>query len=94
MQNQRNIKELLSILLDNIHNLQSGLCNLSYLVMCDHLITDYEYDTLIVYINKNRPSKFSSIAAFKSRHSVFFWEDKLPAPRIKWLKKHIKLNSK
>ena len=93
-ENQRYIKELLCIMLNNINYLRAGLCNLANILLTDGDISGKEYYILIEYITKNRPSKFSSISAYRNRESIYYWERGQIAPRIKWLKKHIKRNSK
>lgn len=89
----RSIKELLQIMLDNKQYFFSGLCSWSNEIHCNGLINGYEWKTLREYIDKNRPSKFSSIDAFKSRKSGYYWKNGNINPRIKWIKKHIKKNS-
>lgn len=56
-----------------------------------HFISRRHYIAAADYINSNRPSAFSSFAAFKHRNSVTYWPTKDYKNRINWLKKHIKL---
>lgn len=91
---EKSIKELLEIMLENIDLLSTGLCNLiSDIYWSSEKITDDEYDIIHDYILHNRPFKLSSISAFKTRNSYYYWKKGNKALRIKWLKKHIKLNS-
>lgn len=89
----RNIKELLQLTLDNIYKLDSGLCCLSHRLYYVELINKDERDNLIYYIENNRPSKYSSLNAFINRNENYYWTIGDKKHRIKWLKKHIKLNS-
>lgn len=89
----RSIKELLELMLENEQAYFYGLCHwVNNLYICK-IINFEERRKLITYINNNRPSKWSSFSAFISRDSRFYWESKKIKPRIKWIKKHIKLNS-
>lgn len=89
----RTIKQLLQLMLDNKHLFKYGLCAWSRRIGDKNIISDDEDVLLIRYIEKNRPSKFSSIEAYKSKDSVFYWEKENITPRIKWIKKHIKKNN-
>jgi hypothetical protein len=90
---ERPIKELLQVMLDNQHLFGEGLCRWKdRLYYWNDLITKKEHDKLGVYIHENRPSKFSSIDAFLSRDSAYYWKCDDIKPRIKWLKKHLKKN--
>ena len=60
----RNIKELLTLLLNNQSLFSSGLCSWASSLFLNDYITLKEYETLREYIDKNRPSKFSSISTF------------------------------
>ncbi len=89
----RSIKELLEIMLENKSYFFSGLCDLVHDLRYCGDITQEERILLINYIKYNRPSKWSSLSAFKNRSSGYYWKRKDIKPRIKWIKKHIKLNS-
>lgn len=89
----RNIKQLLEIMLDNQQEFSSGLCGWISNLRFENIINHDEFLLLRKYINDNRPNKFSSISAYKNRDSGFYWKRKDIKPRIKWIKKHIKLNS-
>ncbi|MEY2702604.1 MAG: hypothetical protein RLY43_1240 [Bacteroidota bacterium] len=91
----RNIKELLELMLENQDCFCSGgLCGWASELCLARIITCEEYHFLGEYISHNRPHKWSSYDAFKHRHEVFYWTPYNIKPRIKWIKKHIKLNSK
>lgn len=84
------ISKLLQVLLDEMDMLSSGLCSLassSFNLSCD------EATLIQKYIRANRPSKYSSYSAFLSRKTNYFWVQGDKKNRIKWLKKHIKLNT-
>jgi hypothetical protein len=89
----RNIEELLTIMLVNKHYFVAGLCRLAASIYLHKHITYQEYLMLERYIGANRPSKWSSISAYKNREKGFFWKHGVISYRIKWLEKHIKLNS-
>lgn len=92
----RTIKELLQVMLDNQQYFEDGLCSWVtdlYWESKFKLITHNEVAKIKAYITENRPSKFSSISAFKNRHREYYWEVGNINPRIEWLKKHIKKNS-
>jgi len=88
--NVRSIKELLQIMLDNKELFQSGLCywcnNLFHLEIINHS----ERIILQKYIANNRPSKYSSLKAYRNRFSAYYWKREDIKPRIKWIEKHIK----
>jgi hypothetical protein len=86
---ERSIKELLQLMLDNQNLFKEGLCSWNNELYWSCLITRREHDILRNYIRYNRPSIFSSIKAFVSRNSGYYWECGDIKPRIKWLKKHI-----
>ena len=94
----RSIKELLELMLKHQDIFETGLC-IWLIEMCypslpnRKLITNEEYVLLLTYINKNRPSKWSSIDAFAHKDSNYYWSKGSIKPRIKWIKYHIKKNS-
>jgi hypothetical protein len=89
----RTIKELLELLLNNQHLFNNGLCLWVNHLYCFNLISHKESKIMKNYIERNRPSMFSSIDAFTQVGSEYYWERGNIKPRIKWIKKHIKLNS-
>jgi len=89
----RSIKELLQLMLDNKYLFSTGLCNWKDELLFKNIITDYEHGGLERYIRIHRPSMFSSINAFYYRNRMYYWTMRDIKPRIKWLEKHIKLNS-
>jgi hypothetical protein len=89
----RSIKELLEIMLNNQQEFSHGLCNWVFNLRFEKIINHYESSLLMKYIKDNRPNKLSSLIAFVNSNRGFYWERKDIKPRIKWIKKHIKLNS-
>jgi len=89
----RPIKELLQIVLDNSKCFELGLCLWIYILRCNGLILVTEKATLYQYIQNNRPNKYSSFNAYIHKNEGHYWTPGKISYRIKWLKKHIKLNS-
>ncbi len=90
----RNIKELLEVMLNNQQLFKTGLCYWATCLLRNNIHINWnEYCILHSYIKANRPSQYSSFNAFKTRNSLYYWEYKDIAPRIAWIKKHIKKNS-
>ena len=89
----RTIKDLLELMIDHQELFYSGLCYQNRSLNRKNLIGDLEYLDLQAYINTHRPSKYSSLQAYNSKQSGFYWSGGDIKPRIKWLKKHIKKNS-
>lgn len=90
----RTIKELLILMMCNTHLFKEGLCSWKARLYWNNIITLEECELLDQYIEDNRPSKFSSIDAFIHKNNVYYWKACNIKPRIKWLKKHIRLNNK
>lgn len=89
----RSIKELLELMPKNKALFRYGLCTwVIDLKHSDH-ITKQEKWKLLAYIAANRPSKWSSINAFIASGTVLYWPVSNSQPRVRWIKKHIKLNS-
>lgn len=84
----RTHKELLVILLDNIHLLKTGLCSLIFDLYTVGMITMAERFEIRYYIYNNRPSNLYSI--FSTR---YFWKKGARKPRIKWLKNQIAIET-
>lgn len=89
----RTIKELLEVMLLHKDKITLGLCGLAIKLYDNDIITVEEHIRIDNYIQHNRPSAFSSISALRSRRSNYYWVRGDIKPRIKWLNKHIKLNS-
>ena len=87
----KNIKELLEILLKRIESneCEHGLC----MEVGRVNINVSEYRWLKQYIDNNRPKIFQSGFAPTHILSSYYWKKGDKAPRIKWLKQHIKKNS-
>lgn len=97
----RSINELLKVMLSRPDLFVSktngrgahGLCNWVTELLYDGIITVDESWVLREYIRNNRPSKYSSLAAFVYSGNDFYWPSGVLKPRVKWLKKHIKLTA-
>jgi len=85
----RTKKELFELMLDNKDLFKLSMCSWSYRLHTHSLINDAEYILLLKHIEENRPSKYSSINAFRSRNTWFYWPPEKINPRIKWIKKQI-----
>jgi hypothetical protein len=86
----RSVKELLEVLLKNQQHFTFGLCSwFRKLYFCD-IISSEESILLDNYIKEHRPSKYSSIGAWKTRNSNWYWPTRKIAPRLKWINQHIK----
>ena len=73
---------------DNQDLFRIGLCDwVDDLWREDKITEDERYD-LSRFIQANRPSKFSSIDAYKHRSSSYYWPKYDIKPRLKWIKKH------
>jgi len=89
----RTIKELLEIMLERKSLFHLGLCVWSQRLYNRDLMSYSEYSLLKKYINENRPKWYSSFDALLHNWSVYYWEPGDIKPRIKWIQKHIKINS-
>jgi hypothetical protein len=89
----RSIKELLQVMLDNQDDFRIGLCIWANQLAIEELIVYDEWESLRIYIDNNRPNKWSSLNAFSYRNTPLYWNSNNIKPRIKWIEKHIKLNS-
>lgn len=93
--NMRNEKELLQLMLRHQEYFSLGLCSwICNILIFEKIITKEECRLLLDYIEKNRPSIYSSIDAYKNRGRHFYWKEGNINPRIKWINKHIKKLSK
>ena len=86
----RTIKELLELMLEHQKYFSTGLCYWAESLYWYNNISLNEYLHLLKYIRSNRPSKYSSLSAYKYRHCGYYWQSGDIKPRIKWIKKHIK----
>ena len=94
VEQERTIKELLQIMLDNQEYFEITLCFwVDKLYILSNLLSLLEVIRLRQYILLNRPSTFSSIQSFINRNNFYYWNRGDIKPRIKWLKEHIKKNS-
>ena len=80
-------------MLQNQELFNTGLCSWSMSLYHFDKITKQENKLLIDYIQDNKPSVFSSLGSFLSQFkSHYYWKSGDIAPRIKWIKNHIKRN--
>ena len=90
----RNIKQLLSILLDNVDQINClsyspwGLCELIIKLHTEWTITDEEKDVLVTYLYSNIPHEEDYDSFLKKRYSYWFPKGEA-APRREWLTKEI-----
>jgi hypothetical protein len=91
----RTIKELLEVMLENKDLFNKGLCYWADKLYYRNIITASERSKLKNYIDENRPFMLSSISTMCEiiKHSGYYWKEGDIKPRIKWIQKHIKLNS-
>lgn len=85
----RTEKELLQLMLCHQEKFYGGLCLWIHILDFSGVITYDECYVLLDYIDHNRPSKFSSLSAYKNRNKNYYWNKGDIAPRIKWIKKQI-----
>jgi hypothetical protein len=85
---ERTIKELLTVIYNRQDLFQTGLCCWAYSLYNNNRINSSEYDSLLNYIESNRPSKYSSLDTWKRRNSAYYWKIGNIKPRLKWIKKH------
>lgn len=90
---ERRIKELLEIMLSHKECFEDGLCLWSTNLWCQDHITYTEKNILKSYIRKNRPPFYSSLDVLMHTADAYYWFSGNIKPRIKWIEKHIKLNS-
>jgi hypothetical protein len=90
---ERNIKELLQLMMDNQGLFCAGLCVWTNILFYQSIISISECFILREYIKSNRPSMFSSFDAFIHSIEGYYWKQGDIKPRIKWIQKHIKKNS-
>lgn len=82
----RTNRELLQLLLDNIHEVKKtrGLCVLMSLLLINGEITPREYDELGWYVSTNLP------LTLRHRKSLYCWREGNIFWRKRWLKKQIR----
>lgn len=92
----RGINNLLILVLKeyDLGRNRDGLCYTVCNMEDTGVINFDEYGKLMNYIEDNRPYSFFSFRNLFGTDSAFYWERGLVKPRVKWLKKHIKLTSK
>lgn len=94
MEQNRSIKELLQVMLDNQDSFITGLCHwVNKLYFIDGKISVWELYQLEIYIDKNKP--MFTWYSLTGKSNAYWWKRGDIEPRIKWIKKHIKkLNKK
>jgi len=92
----RTIKELLQVMLDNKQLFSRGLCEWNNKLWEQSFITINEYYLLNQYIKDNKPSinewSISMLLYSPGKFSIFYWKCGALYPRVQWLKKHIRKN--
>lgn len=84
MTQERPIKELLQVMLDNQQEFSNGMCFwLINLYWLDYISRD-ELKTLQNYMRRNRPWWYFF------RFDSYWWAKDDIEPRIRWIKEHIK----
>lgn len=69
----------------------TGLCNWAKELYRQNYISWSECNTTDLYISKNRPSKSSlDCILYPPRTDLYYWKPGIKAPRIRWIKKHLK----
>ena len=89
----RTIKELLELMLENQQSFKTGLCYFALDLYYEDIITPSEYRILQNYIDSNKPTFFESPFYSFGIFGCYYWKKGNVNPRLKWIKKHIKLNS-
>lgn len=87
----RTIKELLELMLENQQYFKSGLYDWALDLYFEDIITPFERRRLTDYICSNKPTFFES--PFYYIFGCYYWKIGDIKPRLKWIEKHIKLNS-
>jgi hypothetical protein len=92
MKKNKNIKELLQIVLKNgnIYFTGWGLCIFIHQLYYQQKISDGEYKVLYKFIKKNRPKPDSPHYSKINRGSAFYWTMGQWAPRKRWIIDQIK----
>jgi hypothetical protein len=88
----RNIHELLKILEHSMVTYFSayndGICLVIPKLWIEGLINEYEKNLLLEYVRGNKPTNL-----FRSKYSLYYWKPGRFTPRMRWIKKHIKLTN-
>ena len=95
MENTRDLKTLLEILLEEVEsNLYSGLCNRVNFLRWHNIISCKEWLLLYGFLYTHRPKWYQYGYSFKYRNDAYWWKSGDKTPRIKFLKHWIKKLSK
>jgi len=84
----RTIKELLELILNYPQHFIGGLCIWISNLYIINIINLDERNLLLKYVENNKPSVLHK---FIYAEGNFWWKYNKIEPRIKWIKKHIKL---
>lgn len=85
MKKEREISELLELMLDHQEYFNNGLCIWINNIQWHHYITWRESRKLRKYIKENRPKNIYWLIRYG-----YYWKSGDINPRIKWINKHIK----
>ena len=77
----RNMKQLLELLLERQELFHDGLCSWALDLHERYLITEVEYVLLNQYIKENKP---------ENAGRPYYWKEGKIAPRIEWINQQIK----
>ena len=89
----KTIKELLELMLENQQYFKKGLCVWVEKMYLEDIFTPFEYRKLQNYIDSNKPTFFESPFYSFGGFGSYYWKKGNIKPRLKWIKKYIKLNS-
>jgi len=92
-QEKRIVQKVLLTLLKHKELFSSGLCGWVNELSSCRLISGEEFDVIRVYIDSNRPSKYSSLGAYLYRKNNFYWPPYRLKPRLRWINKHLDILS-
>ncbi len=93
MTNTRTIKELLTIMLENEHLFNMGLCLWTLRLSELGYITEGEEYIIDAYVKANKPITFRTLTNTMFNKANFYWPQGNIKPRRRWIKRHIKKNS-
>lgn len=80
----KNIKNLLELMLEHKYLFSCGLCTLALRLHTKNIISYQERCFLLDYIENNKPLNVKT---------PYYWPICEINPRIEWINKHIKINS-
>jgi len=92
-QEKRIVQKVLLTLLKQKQLFSSGLCGWVNELYSRRLISGEELDVTRVYIDSNRPNKYSSLSAYVSYDSKYYWPEGKIERRLQWINKHLDILS-